>query len=91
LGLVVGKQAGITGASWIVARLGLADVPPDLSWAQIYGAAILGGIGFTMALFVSDLAIQDSQLLGFSKLAILVASAICAAGGYAVLRRSAAC
>jgi NhaA family Na+:H+ antiporter len=90
LGLVIGKQAGITGASWIVARFGLADVPPDLSWTQIYGAAILGGIGFTMALFVSDLAIQDSQLLGFSKLAILVASAICAAGGYVVLRRSSA-
>jgi NhaA family Na+:H+ antiporter len=88
LGLVIGKQTGIAGASWIVARFGLADVPPDLSWTQIYGAAILGGIGFTMALFVSDLAIQDNQLLGFSKLAILVASAICAAGGYAVLRRS---
>jgi NhaA family Na+:H+ antiporter len=54
-----------------VARFGLADVPPDLSCTQIYGASILGGIGFTIALFVSDLAIQDSQPLGFSKLAIL--------------------
>jgi NhaA family Na+:H+ antiporter len=88
LGLVLGKQAGITGASWIVVRYGLADLPPDLSWRQIYGAAILGGIGFTMALFICDLAIQDSQLLAVSKLGIFVASALCAAGGYRVLRRS---
>jgi len=88
LGLVIGKQAGIAGASWIVVRCRLADMPSGLGWRQIYGAAILGGIGFTMALFISELAIQDSQLLGFSKLAILVASVLCAAGGYLVLRRA---
>ena len=66
----------------------LADMPPDLNWRRIYGAAILAGIGFTMALFISDLAIQNDQLLGFSKLSILVASSICAVGGYLVLRRN---
>ena len=88
LGLVIGKQAGIAGASWLVVHSRIADMPTDLSWRQIYGAAILGGIGFTMALFISDLAIEDSQLLGFSKLGILVASTVCAAGGYMVLRKS---
>jgi NhaA family Na+:H+ antiporter len=88
LGLVIGKQTGIAGASWIVVRCGLAETPPGLNWRQIYGAAILGGIGFTMALFISDLATNDTQLLGFLKIAILVASAVSAAGGYLLLRRS---
>jgi len=85
-GLVLGKQAGITIASWLVIRFGLADMPGGVSWGQIYGAAILAGIGFTMALFVSDLAFDSEPLLGFSKVAILVGSLCCAAGGYYVLR-----
>ena len=61
-------------------------MPAGVTWGQIYGSALLAGIGFTMALFVADLAIQDQQLLGFSKVGILVASALCAAGGYYSLR-----
>ncbi len=85
-GLVLGKQAGITIASWLVIRGRLADMPIGVTWRQIYGAAILAGIGFTMALFVSDLAFDTEPLLGFSKVGILVASLLCAAGGYYVLR-----
>jgi Na+:H+ antiporter, NhaA family len=85
-GLLIGKQVGITAASWIVIRLGLADLPLGVTWRQIHGAAILSGIGFTMALFISDLAFDQEQLLGFSKTGILVASAICAVVGYGVLR-----
>jgi len=61
-------------------------MPEGVTWRQICGSAILAGIGFTMALFVSDLAFDNKQLLTFSKVGILAASAICAAGGYSVLR-----
>jgi len=88
LGLLTGKQAGITAASWLVIRLRLADMPPGVTWGQIYGSAILAGVGFTMALFVSDLAIENEQLLAFSKVGILSGSALCAGAGYWVLRRA---
>jgi len=88
LGLVIGKQAGIMAGSWVVIRFRFADMPDGVTWGQIYGAAILAGIGFTMALFVADLAIGNEQLLAFSKVGILVASALCAAGGYCALRMS---
>jgi len=86
LGLLLGKQAGITAASWLVIRFRLADMPAGVTWAQIHASAILAGIGFTMALFVTDLAIGEEQLVGFSKIGVLTASALCAAGGYYALR-----
>jgi len=86
LGLLIGKQAGITAASWVVIRCRFADMPAGVTWGQLYGSAILGGVGFTMALFVSDLAIPSERLLGSSKVAILAGSALCAAAGYLVLR-----
>jgi hypothetical protein len=86
LGLLIGKQAGITAASWVVVRCRFADMPAGVTWGQLYGSAILAGVGFTMALFVSDLAIPSERLLGSSKVAILAGSALCAAAGYLVLR-----
>ena len=86
VGLVVGKQAGITLASWIVIPTGLADLPENVTWRQICGAAILAGIGFTMSLFVADLAITNERSLASAKVGVLAGSAICAALGYAVLR-----
>jgi NhaA family Na+:H+ antiporter len=88
LGLALGKQAGIIAASWLVVRLGLSNLPAGVTWRQIHGAAILSGIGFTMALFISDLAIEDPQLRSLSKGAVLAASTICAACGYLFLRRA---
>jgi NhaA family Na+:H+ antiporter len=88
LGLVLGKQAGIMGASWIVIRTGLADMPRGITWGQIYGVAILAGVGLTMALFVSDLAFDSERLMSYSRAGIMTASAICAVVGYFVLRRS---
>src|SRR5262249_4859540 len=87
-GLVIGKQVGISLASWLVIRLGFSDLPPGVTWLQIYGCAILAGIGFTMALFVTELAIPEVQLAAYSKAGILAASTLCAAGGYYILRRS---
>ncbi len=89
-GLLIGKPVGITAASWIVVRLRRADLPAGVAWEHILGAAVLAGIGFTMAIFVSDLAIESGPLLGFSKIGILAASALCAATGYQILRRAGA-
>ena len=86
LGLFVGKQVGVTLASWIAIRLRYADMPPGVTWGQIYGASILAGIGFTMSLFVADLAFPMATLVGPAKLGILGASALAGVVGYWVLR-----
>jgi Na+:H+ antiporter, NhaA family len=86
LGLVVGKQVGITLAGWLVVRAGLAALPDGVTWRHIYGAAWLGGIGFTMSLFVADLAFGDSQALDFAKIGVLAASVVAGLGGYLILR-----
>jgi NhaA family Na+:H+ antiporter len=90
LGLVLGKQVGITLAAWLVVRTGLADLPGGVSWRHIYGAAWLCGIGFTMALFIGELAFGDSEALDAAKLGILAASLIAGIGGFLVLRTTAA-
>jgi NhaA family Na+:H+ antiporter len=87
LGLIIGKQVGISLAAWAVVRLGLASLPDGVRWRHIYGAAWLGGIGFTMSLFIASLAYGDGPLLAFSKVGILAASIVAGIGGYLVLRR----
>ena len=86
MGLFVGKQVGVTLASWIAIRLRAAEMPPGVTWGQIYGAAILAGIGFTMSLFVADLAFPSGTLVGPAKLGILAASTLAGVTGYGVLR-----
>ncbi len=86
LGLFVGKQVGITATSWLVVRLRLAELPAGVGMLQIHGAAILGGIGFTMSIFVAGLALGEGPLESAAKLGILVASATSALVGYAFLR-----
>jgi NhaA family Na+:H+ antiporter len=85
IGLVVGKQAGIVVAAQLVTRRGLGRLPGDVAWRQLYGAAWLGGIGFTMSLFVAELAFPEGPLLESAKLGILAASVIAAIGGTVVL------
>jgi NhaA family Na+:H+ antiporter len=85
LGLVFGKQLGISLFSWLVVRSGAASLPEGVTRGQIFGASCLAGIGFTMALFVSDLAFDDEGLINAAKLGILSASLLSAACGYAVL------
>jgi NhaA family Na+:H+ antiporter len=84
-GLALGKQLGITLFSWFFSRLGLVSRPRGLRWRHIYGAAWLGGIGFTMSLFITDLAFLDPSLILAAKLGILSASSISAAGAVLVL------
>jgi NhaA family Na+:H+ antiporter len=85
-GLVVGKQVGITGAAWLATRTGIAALPAGVSWRQIYGAAWLGGIGFTMSLFIAALAFEDEPTLAAAKIGILGASLVAGVTGWAILR-----
>jgi NhaA family Na+:H+ antiporter len=91
LGLFLGKQLGVFGMSWLVIRLGLARLPEGTSWAMLYGAALVTGIGFTMSLFIGGLAFEHG---GFDhaaavRLGVLAGSLASALAGYAVLRVSA--
>lgn len=81
LGLVVGAPAGGVLIAWLVVRLGLARMPPGLDWPAIGGVAPLKGIGFTIAIFISELAFDEAAVQDEAKLAILVASALAAVIG----------
>jgi NhaA family Na+:H+ antiporter len=87
LGLVVGKFIGIVGFSKILIKLKLATLPDGVSWRQIYGVAMLAGIGFTMSLFITDLAFLNATNILQAKIGIFVASLICGVGGYLTLRK----
>ncbi len=87
LGLFVGKPIGITLISWISVKRGWAALPSGVGWSALHGAAWLGGIGFTMALFIASLAFEGSPRLEEAKLSVLLASAFAAmVGRYLVLR-----
>lgn len=87
VGLLVGKQAGVMFACWLAVRLGLAKMPEGVRWAELYGVAILAGIGFTMSLFISSLAFsQDAgHFVVDDRLGILLGSILSAVLGYALL------
>jgi len=87
LGLIVGKQLGVFGAVVAAVRFGWAQKPSHASWGQIYGIALLCGIGFTMSLFIGLLAFAGSpQLEAETKIGVLTGSVICMALGAVVLR-----
>ena len=89
-GLVIGKQTGILAAVAAADRLGFAKRPVGASWAQIWGISILCGIGFTMSLFIGELAFPgDRLLIDDAKIGILTGSAISAVMGYIILRLAA--
>jgi len=87
LGLFLGKQIGVTFFSWVIIRTGIADMPEGVTWPQIYGVSCLAGVGFTMSLFVSDLAFKTASLIDDAKIGILAASLISGIAGYLFLRR----
>ena len=89
-GLVLGKQLGVTLLAWLAVRTGVSDLPEGVSWRHVYGAGWLAGIGFTMSLFISDLAFASGSLLDTAKLGILTASLIAGVVGWAILRRAGA-
>jgi NhaA family Na+:H+ antiporter len=85
-GLVLGKQLGVTLLAWLAVRTGVSDLPEGITWRHVYGAGWLAGIGFTMSLFISDLAFASGSLLDTAKLGILAASLIAGLVGWMILR-----
>ena len=85
-GLVVGKQVGITLFAWLAVKSGVSELPEGIRWRHVYGASWLAGIGFTMSLFITDLAFSEGSLVEAAKLGILVASLIAGVVGWTILR-----
>ncbi len=86
-GLLFGKPFGIFIATWLVVKLRLSDLPQGVNWGHIAGVSILGGVGFTMAIFVTNLAFSDTATIAMAKAAILAASMVAGLVGFFVLRR----
>ncbi len=87
LGLFLGKPIGIFLFSRVAIAAGIADRPDGTSWAQLFGVAILGGIGFTMSLFIGTLAFSDPLFAAEVRIGVLVGSLLSAIAGYQLLRR----
>ncbi len=87
VGLVVGKTIGVFGASWLAVRLGWGVLPPRTTWRHIFGLAVTAGIGFTVALYVTELSFDDPALTSSAKLGVLAASVIAGTLGLLLLRR----
>jgi NhaA family Na+:H+ antiporter len=83
-GFVLGKPVGILLFSWLAIRLHIAIRPPELSWRLLAGGSLLAGIGFTMALFIANMAF-DKSLIDSAKLGIFLASIFSAVAGLALL------
>ncbi len=88
LGLFLGKQIGIMGFTWAAVRLGLARLPDGATWFQLYGVAVLGGIGFTMSLFIGTLAFAGPEQGAAVRLGVLAGSLMSAVLGYVLLRNA---
>ena len=85
-GLIVGKPVGIFLFSFLTVSLGVCALPQDLKWKQVIGVGLLGGIGFTMSIFITLLAFDNPELITQSKIAILLASLVAGIIGYLWLR-----
>lgn len=86
LGLVIGKPLGITLFSGLAVKMRLAEKPDEMTWRQLHGAGWVGGIGFTMALFIAGLAFNEADTLAIAKVSILGASTLAGLVGYLLLR-----
>ena len=84
-GLLIGKQVGVFGASWAADRIGLARTPDALGWTHIYGAALLCGVGFTMSLFIGELAFTERLLIDEAKIGTLLGSVLSGIAGTLLL------
>jgi Na+:H+ antiporter, NhaA family len=87
-GLFLGKLVGVAGFSWLAVRLGWAAVPAGCRWVDIVGVALLTGVGFTMSLFISELAFETSDDVSAAKIGILMASACAGLTGFFTLKYS---
>lgn len=87
-GLILGKPLGIVLVSFLTIKLGLTKLPSDLNWKKIIGAGFLGGIGFTMSIFITLLAFEDHTIINNSKFMILSASLASGILGFLWLKKS---
>ncbi len=87
-GLFLGKPLGILSASFIAVRMGLSQLSADLTWKHILGAGFLGGIGFTMSIFITLLAFTDPEVVQSTKISILFSSIIAGLTGFLILRNT---
>jgi NhaA family Na+:H+ antiporter len=86
-GLFIGKVVGITLATWLAVRFGLGRLPQRTGWSQIVGVGLLAGVGFTVSLFVTELAFDTAALADAAKIGIFMGSGVSGIVGYSVLRR----
>jgi Na+:H+ antiporter, NhaA family len=86
VGLTVGKLIGVTAGTWLALRSGIGIVPDTLRWGQLVGGAGLSGIGFTVALFVTELALDDAALINDAKIGILTGSILAGVVGWLIFR-----
>ena len=86
LGLLIGKQIGIVGFAWIAVKAGIAKLPEGVGWRKIHGLSLLAAIGFTMSLFIGNLAFADPSQIDAVKLGVLSGSLVAAIGGFLLLR-----
>lgn len=87
-GLFLGKPIGIVSFSWIADKFGIAKISQGITFTKLLGAGLLGGIGFTMSIFVANLAFNDRELIDMAKLSIIIASIAAAIAGYLLLSKS---
>lgn len=88
-GLLVGKPLGIVLFSYLSVKMGWSRLPNELCWRHITGAGFLGGIGFTMSIFITLLAFSNPEIIDSSKLSILLTSILAGGMGYLILRKQA--
>jgi NhaA family Na+:H+ antiporter len=86
VGLLVGKQLGITLFAWLAVKGRLASLPTEVTWRQVYGVGWVAGIGFTVSLFIATLAFTDPELVALAKVGILVAAVLSGGIGWVLLR-----
>ncbi len=84
-GLFIGKQIGVFGFTYVAVRAGICEMPQGTKWIQIYGLAMLTGIGFTMSLFIGTLAFEGVEHAAAVRLGVLSGSLVSAVGGYLLL------
>ncbi|SNR70029.1 sodium/proton antiporter, NhaA family [Lutibacter agarilyticus] len=88
LALVFGNTIGIMLLSFFAIKLKWADLPENVNYVQLFGVSLLGGLGFTMSLFISNLAFEDENLVTAAKMGVIIGSLVAGALGYIVLRLS---
>jgi Na+/H+ antiporter NhaA len=85
LGLIVGKAVGIPLGAWLAVRSGLGRMPRNARWVQVIGVGLIAGIGFTVSLFITDLAFTDPAIQTAARIGVLGGSIVAALGGALLL------